>query len=98
MKKMSDIKYLNRLFKEYYKDNKDKMPLVNSFDKREFGFIPWDTQTRMLRHMSFMDIGQFVKQLANIGPRHVYSSGALYINPENQEMEKKRYNIRNISV
>lgn len=88
---MSDLRYLNRLFKEYFKKNKNDIQLVNAFDQREFGFIPWDTQTRMIRHMGFTSKENFLKYLLNNGPRHVYSSGALYSQPENQDMSQKGY-------
>lgn len=91
MKEMSDINYLNRLFKGYYKKNQDQIQLVNLFDQREFGFIPWDKQMWMLRHMSFASREILLRHLILNGPRHVYSSGTLYQQPENQEMEKKGY-------
>ncbi|MHA2034826.1 MAG: DNA primase small subunit domain-containing protein [Candidatus Hodarchaeales archaeon] len=88
---MSDIRYLNRLFRDYYRNKIMKLPLVNSFNEREFGFIPWDNQIRMIRHMSFSSRENLMKNLFNNGPRHVYSSGALYQQPENQDMEGKGF-------
>ncbi|MFX1478924.1 MAG: DNA primase small subunit domain-containing protein [Promethearchaeota archaeon] len=88
---MSDIKYLNRIFKEYYKSKNAEIPLVNFFNQREFGFIPWDIKTRMNRHMGFRNRENLLRYLSNIGPRHAYSSGALYLQPENQDMESKDY-------
>ncbi|MEJ2249533.1 MAG: DNA primase small subunit domain-containing protein, partial [Candidatus Lokiarchaeota archaeon] len=57
---------------------------------REFGFIPWNKQI-MIRHMGFANKENFVKYLINNAPRHVYSSGSLYKNPDNQTMERKNY-------
>jgi DNA primase small subunit len=88
---MSDIRYLNRLFRDYYRENRKGLPLVNSFNEREFGFIPWDNRIRMIRHMSFASRENLMKNLFNNGPRHVYSSGAIYLQPENQDMEGKGF-------
>ncbi len=88
---MDDIQYLKRRFIDYYKENRANLPLVNSFDEREFGFIPWDTQIRMIRHMNFSSRENLVKNLFSNGPRHVYSSGALYLQPENKDMEGKGF-------
>ncbi len=88
---MSDFRYLNRLFRDYYKEKRMNLPLVNFFNEREFGFIPWDKQTRMIRHMSFSSRENLMKNLFNFGPRHVYSSGSLYQQPENQDMEGKGF-------
>ncbi|MFW9865207.1 MAG: DNA primase small subunit domain-containing protein [Candidatus Thorarchaeota archaeon] len=82
---------MNRIFKEYYKSKNAEIPLVNLFNQREFGFIPWDIKTRMNRHMGFRNRENLLRYLVNIGPRHAYSSGALYLQPENQDMEKKDY-------
>ena len=86
---MKSFEYLKRRFKEYYKDNREKIPLVSLFNQREFGFIPWDQQIRMIRHMGFANRENLIQHLINNGPRHVYSSGSLYINPENQDMKNK---------
>ncbi|MFX1500665.1 MAG: DNA primase small subunit domain-containing protein [Promethearchaeota archaeon] len=88
---MNSNEYLKRRFKEYYKDNRDKIPFVSSFDKREFGFIPWDQQIRMIRHMGFANGENLIQHLINNGPRHVYSSGSIYKSPENQDMTNKGY-------
>jgi DNA primase small subunit len=88
---MNDIDYLKRRFKEYYKENVKNLPIVNLFDKREFGFIPWDEQTMMLRHMGYSNEENILTLLVNNGPRHIYASASLYSNPENQIMEKKGY-------
>jgi DNA primase small subunit len=88
---MSDIAYLRRLFKSYYKEKRSEIPAINSINQREFGYIPWDQKVIMKRHMSFESKESITKHLINIGPRHVYSSGALYTQPENQDMEGKVY-------
>ena len=88
---MIDSGYIIRLFKEYYKKNRNGIPLVNSFNAREFGFIPWGSKTFMMRHMSFVTRENFIKYLVINGPRHVYSSGALYSQPEQQDMAGKGF-------
>ena len=88
---MMSFEYLKRRFKEYYKDNREKIPLVSLFNQREFGFIPWDQQIRMIRHMGFANRENLIQHLINNGPRHVYSSESLYLNPENQDMKNKGY-------
>jgi DNA primase small subunit len=90
-KKMNDIQYLKRLFRDYYKEKGKTLPIVNSFSEREFGFIPWSIPTRMIRHVSFSSRENLIKNLFNNGPRHVYSSGAVYLQPENQDMEGKGF-------
>ncbi|MHA1914938.1 MAG: DNA primase small subunit domain-containing protein [Promethearchaeota archaeon] len=88
---MNDFLYLKRIFKNYYKENKAILPYVNSFSNREFGFIPWGVKTFMMRHMSFQNPESFTRHLTLEGPRHVYSSGALYTHPSTQDMEGKGY-------
>ncbi|MFX0008132.1 MAG: DNA primase small subunit domain-containing protein [Promethearchaeota archaeon] len=88
---MNDLNYLQRQFKEFYNENKTKIPKVNSFKQREFGFIPWDQQIRMIRHIGYSKFDQLLIELTNNGPRHVYASGSLYSKPEIQNMEHKDY-------
>jgi len=88
---MSDIAYLKRLFRTYYKEKRSEIPTVSLFDNREFGYIPWDKQIIMKRHMSFKSQDSITKHLINEGPRHVYFSGALYEQPEIQDMDGKGY-------
>ena len=86
---MSDNKFLKRLFQAYYKERQKNIPLVNLFERREFGFIPWEKQI-MIRHVGFNNPENFKKYLIENGPKHVYSSGSLYLLPENPEMKKKK--------
>ena len=88
---MSDIGYLKRLFQAYYKENRSEIPVVNLIKEREFGFVPWDKRTIMNRHLSFKNHESITKYLADEGPRHVYSSGALYLEPDNIDMDNKEY-------
>ncbi|MFW9826733.1 MAG: DNA primase small subunit domain-containing protein [Candidatus Thorarchaeota archaeon] len=88
---MDDIVYLKRLFQAYYKEKSKNLPQINLFNKREFGFIPWDKQTIMKRHMSFNTIDNLTKYLIIEAPRHIYSSGSIYSHPDNSDMIKKQY-------
>ena len=87
---MTENTYLKRLFQAYYRGIKSNIHIVNSFEQREFGFIPWDKQI-MIRHMSFKNPQNLTKYLMENAPKHVYSSGTLYLQPDNLEMNKKEY-------
>lgn len=88
---MSEFEYLKRMFKSYYKDNKSKISLVSSLENREFGYIPWEKKFFMKRHISFNLLDKMKHFLIDEGPRHVYSSGAIYLDPEIQDMNGKHY-------
>ena len=87
---MTDYTYLKRLFQAYYRKIKPNIPAVNSFKQREFGFIPWDKHI-MIRHLAFNTPEYLLNDLIQMGPRHVYSSGSLYLQPDNSDMNKKQY-------
>jgi len=87
---MSEIIFLNRLFRQYYREYRDNIPEVSSLKQREFGFFPWERKG-MNRHMAFATLDSLKKYLLDKGPRHVYSSGALYSEPDNLVMENKQY-------
>jgi DNA primase small subunit len=88
---MTNTAYLKRLFQAYYKENAARVSGISLFNKREFGFIPWEKQTIMKRHMGFKKLDSFTKYLINEGPRHVYYSGSIYLQPDNTEMSNKQY-------
>ncbi|MFX1315650.1 MAG: DNA primase small subunit domain-containing protein [Promethearchaeota archaeon] len=87
---MSDKIYLKRIFQRYYKENSSEIPIVNSYNKREYGFIPWEEQV-MERHLSFGNFESLIDFLKLKAPRHAYSSGSLYHQPEIPDMEGKGY-------
>ena len=87
---MSDTKFLKRLFQAYYQERKKQIPLINQFEQREYGFIPWDKQI-MIRHTAFSDNDDLRDFLIKQGPRHTYFSGSLYKHPDNPDMENKDY-------
>ena len=88
---MSEYPYLKRLFQAYYKEHRTEIPEVSLFNQREFGFLSWDVKSFMKRHMSFENQPTFTRALVDNGPRHVYSSGALYNQPDNLDMDNKDY-------
>ncbi|MBY9007822.1 MAG: hypothetical protein KGD63_13855 [Candidatus Lokiarchaeota archaeon] len=87
---MTNSVFLERVFQAYYKERKKEIPSVNLFDQREFGFIPWYKQI-MIRHMGFSDSMGLRNYLIDNPPRHMYSSGSLYLYPGNQDMANKEY-------
>jgi len=90
MKKMTDEKYLKRIFQAYYKEQQSEIPLVNLYEQREFGFIPWE-KLIMIRHIGFNSSVNLKKYFINNTPKHAYASGSLYLQPENQDMLGKGY-------
>ena len=87
---MSEKAFLNRLFRQYYREQSALIPEVSSINQREFGFFPWE-RPGMNRHMAFDTLDALKTYLIDKGPRHVYSSGALYIEPNNLVMDNKKY-------
>ena len=66
-------------------------------NEREWGYIPFTTgDTRMVRHQSLLDLGEFGADPEGIGeflarerPRHVYYSAARYAEPGADTMDAK---------
>ena len=87
---MTDNIFLKRLFQAYYTEKAEYIPSVTSFKHREFGFIPWDKQI-MVRHLGFENGKDLKQYFSRSAPRHAYNSGALYSNPNNQDMGSKDY-------
>jgi len=94
---MSDNKFLKRLFQAYYQEKQKQIPAVSSLKFREFGFIPWEKQI-MIRHIGFKSQKILLNYLIDRGPKHVYSSGSLYLQPEAQNMESKKYQCCDLIV
>jgi len=88
---MVNHNFLKRLFQAYYRENKEEIPLISSFTQREFGFIPWKKKPIMIRHIGFNDVKTLRNYFVNNTPRHAYSSGSLYLMPDNSEMDQKEY-------
>jgi DNA primase small subunit len=88
---MTDLTYLKRLFQAYYQEEKNEFPVASSFNLREFGFIPWEKKVFMKRHLRFEHPKELNDYLLRDTPRHLYSSGSLYLVPDAREMENKNY-------
>ena len=88
---MTDTTYLKRLFQAYYQEKQSEFPKVSSFNLREFGLIPWDKKVYMKRHMSFDTLDFLRSYLIKEAPRHLYSSGSLYLKPDAPDMKNKEY-------
>ncbi|MFX0075410.1 MAG: hypothetical protein ACFE96_08210, partial [Candidatus Hermodarchaeota archaeon] len=88
---MTDFTYLKKLFQAYYQAEPRQFPEVNSFNLREFGFIPWEKKVFMKRHIGFENLEKLQDYLSRNTPRHFYSSGSLYLEPDAGEMENKKY-------
>ncbi|MFX1419833.1 MAG: DNA primase small subunit domain-containing protein [Promethearchaeota archaeon] len=87
---MHDEKYLKRLFNAYYKEKISDLSIVNLFENREFGFIPWEKQI-MIRHIGFNSALNLKNHFITNTPKHAYVSASLYNQPENQDMQGKGY-------
>lgn len=87
---MNNEKFLKLLFKAYYENKQEQIPLISSFKRREFAFIPWN-KSIMIRHIGFENPGNFKQYLIQKIPRHVYSSGALYQDPNSSTMDTKGF-------
>jgi DNA primase small subunit len=88
---MTDLTYLKRLFQAYYQEEQEEFPAVSSFNMREFGFIPWEKKVFMKRHMNFENSRDLSNYIIRDTPRHLYSSGSLYLLPDAREMDNKKY-------
>ena len=87
---MQTKQFLKNLYKAYYQENSKKIPIVNHFPQREFGFIPWEKQM-MLRHTQFIEVDKFKDYLIRNAPMHCYCSGATYEKPDDLQMQDKGY-------
>ena len=61
---MENMKFLKRLFQEYYKDRQKIFPKVNDMEKREFAFLQWDSNY-MIRHLGFNSQDLLINYLIN---------------------------------
>jgi DNA primase small subunit len=88
---MADTTYLKRLFKAYYQEKQSDLPEVSNFNLREFGLIPWEKKVFMKRHKSFDNPDILNTYIIANPPRHLYSSGSLYLQPDASDMNSKEY-------
>lgn len=78
-------KYIIALFRDYYRNK--AIFEVSDIEKREFGWLTRDGA--MVRHKSFKTADELKSFCAREAPLGVYYSTALYIDPENRDMEAK---------
>ncbi len=81
--------FLQKKFREYYKNHGTKILQPTSIKRREFGFLLFKNRM-MVRHRSFTSINELRTTLKNLGPSDVYYSAAYYNYPTN-EMDKKEW-------
>ena len=81
--------FLQRKFREYYKDHGEKIQQPTSIERREFGFFLFNKGV-MSRHRGFTSITELRATLKDIGPSDAYYSAAYYKYPT-KDMEKKEW-------
>lgn len=79
--------FLEKKFREYYRQNSHRMQPPQKFEEREFGFAHFKDKI-MVRHRHFNSISELRKFIEDTAPSDVYHSTAYYSNPE-EEMERK---------
>jgi DNA primase small subunit len=83
------VAYLRGAFRRHYEATTVTPPPAPN--EREWGYIPWtaDGQTTMVRHRSWLDVGDLGRFLAEERPQHVYFSAAQYRDPSANSMSRK---------
>ena len=83
------MEYLRDRFGAYYESVPVSQP--DTPVEREYAHIPWSTDPNppMLRHRSQFDMDPFAETIAEIAPRHLYCSSALYDAPAANSMNEK---------
>jgi len=80
--------YLEGRFGDYYRRSDVSLP--PAAERREWGYIPWSAgATRMIRHQSLLDVGDFGDFLHRTAPRHIYFSSARFSDPGASSMDEK---------
>ena len=79
------------MFQAYYQEKQSDLPEVSNFNLREFGWIPWGKKVYMERHESFDSLNALSNHIIANPPRHLYSSGSLYLIPDAPDMNRKEY-------
>ncbi|WP_323675834.1 DNA primase small subunit PriS [Halorubellus sp. PRR65] len=83
------VAYLRGAFKRHYEATTVSPPPAPN--EREWGYIPWtaEAQTTMVRHRSWLDVGNLGRFLTEERPQHVYFSAARYRDPSANSMSRK---------
>jgi len=71
-----NLSFLQKCFKEYYFNNFKYLELPSDISRREFGFMSFDS--KMTRHISFMNMGQLNVFLIQNVPADIYYSNSYY--------------------
>ena len=71
----NNTSFLKNTFRKYYFSSNNKID-IKSPEKREFGFLQFDQ--RIIRHLSFSDIGELQAYLIKEVPMDIYCSNAYY--------------------
>jgi DNA primase small subunit len=80
--------FLKQKFKEYYKNLDDFSLNVTEPEKREWGFLFFDSNS-FSRHIGFKDNFQLKDFCSRMGPSDCYHSGAYYKDPVVPNMDNK---------
>ena len=78
---------VKQIFSEYYRSNGARIQPPTDFQRREFGFILFDTGT-MVRHQGYHHIDEVREFLQSTVPSHAYYSAGLYKRPR-ETMDRK---------
>ncbi len=84
---MKTEEYLERKFREYYRNYSHRIVPPKKMEKREFGFVHFRDRM-MVRHRQFTSVNELRRLVEDTAPSDVYYSTAYYSNPE-EEMEQK---------
>jgi len=79
--KERENEFLKSLFKKYYFDYIDKIPVPDALYEREFGYQKFDGVGAMIRHIQIADAGEFKAFLMGNAPSDVYCSNGYYSFP-----------------
>ena len=77
---------MKRIFREFYFKNAEKVEIPSRFDRREFGYTPFEGG--MIRHLAFKEAGEIKALLVREVPRSAFYSVSYYLEPSFQMMEK----------
>ena len=73
---IKNLEFLYRTYKQYYFKNIELLRPPKEIQNREFGIMNFDS--RMIRHLSFSDIGKFKAYILQNVPADIYCSNACY--------------------
>jgi len=82
-----NINFLQKCFKEYYFNNFNHLESPLDISRREFGFMSFDS--KMTRHISFINMGQLNAFLIQNVPAGIYISNSYYDFPTFPINEKR---------